>query len=149
MRTPVEYGGTTYPNITNGKNPNTENRIFDGVEVDASGMVVAYFVHSTYPWEATMAENKWVRVEAYGKKTGLPNILHIMGSERPDQYRGVTYLAQVMEPLLQLRRYTDSALMMALVQSFFTVWIITKSNPDGIPFNETGDGVVGVPGSNP
>ena len=149
VRTPMEYGGTTYPNITNGKNPNTENRIFDGVEVDASGMVVAYFVHSTYPWEATMAENKWVRVEAYGKKTGLPNILHIMGSERPDQYRGVTYLAQVMEPLLQLRRYTDSALMMALVQSFFTAWIITKSNPDGIPFNETGDGVVGVPGSNP
>ncbi|WP_251315860.1 phage portal protein [Flintibacter muris] len=149
VRTPMEYGGTTFPSITNGKNPNTENRIFDGVEVDASGMVVAYFVHSTYPWEATMAENEWVRVEAYGKKTGLPNILHIMGSERPDQYRGVTYLAQVMEPLLQLRRYTDSALMMALVQSFFTAWIITKSNPDGIPFNETGDGVVGVPGSNP
>lgn len=149
VRTPMEYGGTTFPSITNGKNPDTGNRIFDGVEVDASGMVVAYFVHSTYPWEATMAENKWVRVEAYGKKTGLPNILHIMGSERPDQYRGVTYLAQVMEPLLQLRRYTDSALMMALVQSFFTAWIITKSNPDGIPFNETGDGVVDVPGSNP
>ena len=62
VRTPMEYGGTTYPNITNGKNPETENRIFDGVEVDASGMVVAYFVHSTYPWEATMAEDKWVRV---------------------------------------------------------------------------------------
>lgn len=149
VRTPMEYGATTYPNITNGKNPNTENRIFDGVEVDASGMVVAYFVHSTYPWEATMAEDKWVRVEAYGKKTGLPNILHVMSSERCDQYRGVTYLAQVMEPLLQLRRYTDSALMMALVQSFFTAWIITKSNPDTIPFNETGDGVVGIPGSNP
>lgn len=149
VRTPMEYGGTTYPSITNGKNPDTGNRIFDGVEVDASGMVVAYFVHSTYPWETTMAENKWVRVEAYGKKTGLPNILHIMSSERPDQYRGVTYLAQVMEPLLQLRRYTDSALMMALVQSYFTAWIITKSNPDNIPFNETGDGLVGVPGSNP
>jgi lambda family phage portal protein len=119
------------------------------VEVDASGMVVAYFVHSTYPWEATMAEDKWLRVETYGKKTGLPNILHVMSSERPDQYRGVTYLAQVMEPLLQLRRYTDSALMMALVQSYFTAWIITKSNPDVIPFNETGDGLVGVPGANP
>ncbi len=149
VRTPMEYGGTTYPSITNGKNPDTENRIFDGVEVDASGMVVAYFVHNNYPWELTSADDKWLRVEAYGKKTGLPNILHIMSSERPDQYRGVTYLAPVMEPLLQLRRYTDSALMMALVQSFFTAWIITKSNPDSIPFNETGDGVVGVPGTNP
>ena len=31
-----------------------------------------------------------------------------MDSERPDQYRGVPYLAQVIEPLLQLRRYTES-----------------------------------------
>ncbi len=149
VRTPMEYGGVTYPGFTNGKNSDTGNRIFDGVEVDASGMVVAYHVHSTYPWEITSAEDECIRVDAYGKKTGLPNILHIMSSERPDQYRGVAYLAPVMESLLQLRRYTDSALMMALVQSFFTAWIITKSNPDGIPFNETGDGVVGVPGSNP
>jgi len=149
VRTPMEYGGSAYPDITSGKNPDTGNRIFDGVEVDAGGMVVAYFVHSTYPWELTSAEDKWIRVEAYGRKTGLPNILHIMSSERPDQYRGVTYLAPVIEPLLQLRRYTDSALMMALVQSFFTAWIITKSNPEVIPFNEVGDGLVGVPRANP
>lgn len=149
VRTPIEYGGTTYPNLTNGKNPDNGNRIFDGVEVDSSGMVVAYYVHSTYPWEITSAKDEWVRVEAYGKQTGLPNILHIMSSERCDQYRGVTYLAQVMEPLLQLRRYTDSALMMALVQSYFTAWIITKSSPDSIPFNETGGDLVGVPEGNP
>ena len=39
---------------------------------------------------------------AYGEKTGLPNILQVMDSERPDQYRGVPYLAPVIEPLLQL-----------------------------------------------
>ena len=150
VRTPAEYGGgTAAAHITDGKNPDNGNRIFDGVEVDAGGMAAAYYVHNTYPWQITAEPTKWVRVEAYGQKTGLPNILHVMSSERPDQYRGVTYLAQVMEPLLQLRRYTDSALMMALVQSFFTAWIITKSSPDGIPFNETGDGLVGVPGANP
>ena len=150
VRTPTEYGGTIYPGITNGTNPNTGNRIFDGVEVDSSGMVVAYYVHNTYPFEITNGSDTWARIEAYGGKTGLPNILHVMSSERPDQYRGVTYLAPVMEPLLQLRRYTDSALMMALVQSFFTAWIITKSSPDALPFNETGGGdLVGVPGTNP
>ena len=99
--------------ITDGKNPENGNRIFDGVEVDNDGMVVAYYVHNTYPWQTTTEPTKWTRVEAYGPRTGLPNILHIMGSERPDQYRGVTYLAPVIEQLLQLRRYTESTLMAA------------------------------------
>jgi hypothetical protein len=81
-----------------------------------------------------------MRVEAYGKQTGLPNILQIMESERPDQYRGVTYLAPVIEPLLQLRRYTESELMAALVQSFFSAWIKTTTDPTQLPLNEVGDG---------
>ena len=150
ISTPNRMGGRNgFISITDGENPENGNRIFDGVEVNADGMVVAYHVCNSYPWQIIREPQEWTRVEAYGPRTGLPNILHVMNSERCDQYRGVTYLAQVMEPLLQLRRYTDSALMMALVQSFFTAWIITKSSPDGIPFNETGDGVVGIPGSNP
>ena len=89
VRTPAEYGGgTAVAHITDGKNPSNGNRIFDGVEVDNDGMVVAYYVHNTYPWQTTTEPTKWTRVEAYGPRTGLPNILHIMGSERPDQYRG-------------------------------------------------------------
>lgn len=79
-------------------------------------------------------------------RPALPNILHIMDSERPDQYRGVPYLAQVIEPLLQLRRYTESELMAALVQSFFTAWIETETDPSDTPFNEVGAGdIAGVP----
>lgn len=151
VSTPADYGGQTmYPGLTDGKNPTTGNRIFDGVEVDDEGMVVAYHVRNTYPWQMTGEPTKWTRVEAYGKQTGLPNILHVMSSERPDQYRGVTYLAQVIEPLLQLRRYTESELMAALVQSFFTAWIVTKTDPNGIPINEVGAGdIAGIPGANP
>lgn len=149
VRTPADRGGGIF-GFTDGKNPDNSNRIFDGVEVDDSGMVVAYYVHNTYPWQATAEPDEWVRVEAYGEKTGLPNILHIMGSERCDQYRGVTYLAQVIEPMLQLRRYTESALMAALVQSFFTAWIVTKSDQSEIPLNEVGAGnIAGVPSENP
>lgn len=151
VRTPADYGGgTAVSNITDGKNPDTGNRIFDGVEVDANGMVVAYYVHNTYPWETTTIPTKWTRVDAYGSRTGLPNILHIMGSERPDQYRGVTYLAPVIEQLLQLRRYTESALMAALIQSFFTAWIITKTDQSENPLGEVGGGdIAGVPSENP
>lgn len=147
VRTPVEYGGDTANLLAaSGKNPDNGNRIFDGVEVDSGGMVTAYYVHSNYPWEFISAEDTWQRVEAYGKKTGLPNILHVMSSERPDQYRGVTYLAQVIEPLLQLRRYTDSSLEMALVQSFFTAWITMEGASGDLPLNETGGDLVGFPG---
>lgn len=148
ISTPVSYGSISVisPRLTDGVNKDNYNKIFDGVEVDKQGRIVAYHIRNTYPNQMSAEATEWKRVEAYGAKTGLPNILHVMDSERPDQYRGVSYLAQVIEPLLQLRRYTESELMAALIQSFFTAWIKTKTDPSEIPFNKTGDGdIAGVP----
>ena len=128
-------------NITTGKAENG-NMIYDGVEVDKSGAIVAYHIANTYPrqWDAGITE--FARVEAYGKESGLPNILHIMDTERPEQYRGVPYLAQAIEPLLQMRRYTDAEIMAAVVQSFFTAFITSESGASDMPYNEVGgDGV--------
>lgn len=135
IRTPTEKMNTIYPNYSVGKAKNG-NIIFDGVEIDKEGMVVAYHIANTYPYELTAKPTKWERVEAYGTKTGLPNILHIMESERPDQYRGVPYLAQVIEPLLQTRRYTEAEIMSAVVQAFFTAFITSEDDPSEMPFNE-------------
>lgn len=114
------------------------NTVYDGVEVDPSGKVVAYHVANTYPYEYGAEPTKFVRVEAYGKATGLPNILHIMDTERPEQYRGVPYLAQAIEPLLQLRRYTEAEITAAIVQSFFTAFVKTEAGASDIPFGEVG-----------
>lgn len=151
VSTPNTMGGRTgWLNITDGENPDNGNKIFDGVEVNGDGMVVAYHICNNYPWQMVREPSVWTRVEAYGPRTGLPNILHIMNSERCDQYRGITYLAQVIEPLLQLRRYTESELMAALIQSFFTAWIVTKTDPSKNPLNEIGaGGIVGIPKTNP
>lgn len=65
-----------------------------------------------------LTDIKWVRVEAFSQKTGLPNVLQLMDSERPDQYRGVSYLAPVIEMLLQNRRYTESELTAAIIQTY-------------------------------
>ena len=136
VRTPTADGGigllTTTGRAKNG------NWIFDGVEVDRNGMIAAYYVANTYPYQSTYVPTEYTRVEAYGPRTGLPNILHIMDSERPDQYRGVPYLAQVMEPLLQMRRYTEAELMAAVVESFFTAFIKTEGGAADMPFNEVG-----------
>lgn len=110
--------------------------IYDGVEIDKTGAIVAYHIANTYPYETTAEKTEFVRVPAYGKDTGLPNVLHIMDSERPEQYRGVPYLAQVVEPLLQLRRYTEAEIMAALVQSFFTAFVKTDAGSADMPFNE-------------
>ena len=107
VATPVENAPFVSPHNTEGKTKEG-NRIYDGVEIDSEGMIVAYHIRNTYPYQLTAEKTEWIRVPAYGEKTGLPNILHIMDSERPDQYRGVTYLAPVIEELLQLRRYTES-----------------------------------------
>lgn len=151
ISTPSKFGGGyTIGGFTEGKVPErfpgAGHKVYDGVEVDDNGRVVAYYICNTYPGQITAGPQSWTRVLAFGERTGLPNILHIMDSERPDQYRGVPYLAQVIEPLLQLRRYTESELMAALVQSFFTAWVETETDPADTPFNEVGGGDIdGMP----
>ena len=66
------------------------------MEVDKNGMVVAYHIRSNYPYELGAPVTEWARVLAYQQRTGLPNVLHVIDTERPDQYRGVSYLAQVI-----------------------------------------------------
>lgn len=138
VSTPTSYGMNAHYRNTEGRNADNGNDIHDGVEVDKNGRIVAYHICDVYPGQSVSQPAKWTRVEAYGKNTGLPNVLHIMNAERPDQYRGVTYLAQVIEPLLNLNRYTQSEMMSALVQSFFSAWITTETDKTGIPFNEVG-----------
>lgn len=149
VRTPSEFLSGAIASVnTEGVvpegHPGAKHNIHDGVEVDEQGKIVAYYIHNHYPNQFIGEKSQWVRVEAYGEKTGMPNILHVMDSERPDQYRGVPYLSQIIEPLLQLRRYTESQLMAALIQSFFTAWIETENAGGQIPINEVGGGIIGA-----
>jgi len=145
VATPVQDGMGMSHLYTTGKNPANSNTIYDGVEVDKNGAIVAYHIRSTYPFELGTETTKWARVEAYQEHTGLPNVIHVVETERPDQYRGVSYLAQVIEPLLQLRRYTESELMAAVIESFFTAFVKTEAPTDENPFNQTDENPPGEP----
>ena len=135
--TSMTAGASYFANMTQGETADG-NHIYDGVEVDKNGRIVAYWVRNTYPYQQTAEQTEWTRVLAYGESTGLPNVLQVMETERPEQYRGVSYLAQVIEPLLQMRRYTDSELTAAVVESFFTAFIKTEADPNDNPYNEVG-----------
>ena len=88
-----------------------------------AGEVVAYHISTHHPLSFEYKERKWTRVEAYGKRTGRRNVLHIMNRERIGQRRGVPFLAPVIEALKQLGRYTEAELVAAVISGMFTVFI--------------------------
>lgn len=104
-------------------------RIIDGVEIDSEGAVIRYHIASRSP----IAENDssdlvWTQIEAFGKDTGYPNILHIMTHERPEQRRGVPFVAAEIEQLKQFSRYMNAELAANVVSAMLTCFI--KSDED-------------------
>ena len=113
-------------------NPQNGNRIINGIEIDDDGAVVAYWIANRYPYDPTEYKRlEWTRVEAFGKRTGFQNILQISHEERPEQYRGVPFLAPVIEELKQVSRFTDAELTAAIIKSYFTLFFKTESPGPG------------------
>ncbi len=115
---------------------NVDPNIIGGVETNESGEVVAYHISKHHPLSYTQTEIGWVRIEAWGEKTGRRNVVHIMNRERIGQRRGVPFLAPVIEALKQLGRYTDAELVAAVVSGMFTVFIEKDSASSDGGFGE-------------
>lgn len=111
-------------------------KIVSGVEMNDLGEVVAYHISTHHPLSTSSVETKWTRIEAYGKKTGRRNVLHVMNRERIGQRRGVPFLAPVIEALKQLGRYTDAELVAAVVNGLFTVFIEKEGTSSDMAFGE-------------
>lgn len=124
--------GQVWWNLDNG------NRVYNGVEIDDDGAILAYHVCNFYPnsFIPTMTLRQWTRVPAYMDRTGLPNVLHIMYADRPEQYRGVPLLAPVLESLKQLDRYIDAELVAAVINGFFTAFVKSPLSTGDLVFDE-------------
>lgn len=106
-------------------------RIIDGVEISAEGEVIRYHISNRHPLSQESSQSlEWVAVEAYGKDTGLPNILHITSWERPEQRRGIPFVSSQIEQIKQLDRYITSELAANVVSSMLTAFI-TSEDEDG------------------
>lgn len=136
VSTPNSTGNTVYLYATN---PDNGNRIFNGVEVDGNNRVVAYHICSTYPNSNLYSKKEWKRVKAFGEHTNVPNVLMIYETERAEQYRGVPYLAPVIESLKQLTRYSEAEQMAAVINGFFTVFIKSTRGTSEIGFTGVTD----------
>jgi lambda family phage portal protein len=124
----IEADRVSNPNTFSPCTTSTNPLIVNGVEISKAGEVVAYHFAQVHPLAIHGKENQsWVRIEKFGSKTGRPNVIHLMESERPEQRRGVPILAPVIEALKQLGRYTEAELMAAVVSGMFTVFIETQN----------------------
>lgn len=126
-------------------NPDNGNHIISGVEVDRDGAMTAFWVSNKVPGDLVNVGDYpvWQRVEAFGKLTGMPNILQICHDTRAEQYRGVPYLAPVLENLKEISRYCSAELTSAIIRSFLSVFFInttgSSSLSDMLPSTYEGD----------
>ena len=113
------------------KSTDTGGRIIDGVEINREGEVIKYHVSSRNPnAENDDQELVWTAIDAFGKDTGYPNILHVMTYERPEQRRGIPFVAAEIEQLKQFSRYMNAELAANVVSAMLTVFI-TSQDDDG------------------
>ena len=129
----LEADRISTPDSSEGESESTETdsggRIVDGVEIDKEGAVIRYHIASRHPlMENSTQTVEWQAIEALGKDTGYPNILHIMTVERPEQRRGIPFVAAQIEQIKQLDRYLTSELAANVVSSMLTAFIISESD---------------------
>lgn len=104
-------------------------RIIDGVEIDREGAVIRYHIASRSPLAmANSSELTWTAIDAFGRDTGYPNILHVMTYERPEQRRGIPFVAAEIEQIKQFTRYMNAELAANVVSSMLTAFIVSAED---------------------
>lgn len=100
------------------------NQIVGGVEVDASGVAVAYHIRVRHPdsaaWRASI--NKTERVEREDAD-GRPRVVHAFRRKRAQQRRGISRLVASMRKIRMLDRYDDAELELALLRALRSPYV--------------------------
>lgn len=116
-------------------NPNRtadSEKIAGGVEIDNDGVPVAYHVSDKHPGSLGAGALNWTRIRARSGE-GLPLVLHLYERLRPEQTRGVPWLAPVIEHLKQLGDYSDAEVSAAVVSAMYTLIIETEADQSQTP----------------
>ena len=100
--------------LANGKAPESGNEILNGIEFDAAGQRVAYWVYKKHPGDFPLAGTASSMIAAFNtdKMIRVPaaEMLHLFEPTRPGQLRGVPKLAGVLQTIQQLNDYDEATL---------------------------------------
>ncbi|MDS9467343.1 phage portal protein [Paracoccus sp. MBLB3053] len=104
------------------------NEIRDGIEYDAAGHRVAYWLFTQHPG------GDWSPGRRPGISERIPagEILHVFRQDRPGQMRGVTWFAPVMMRLQDLADHEDAQLMRQKIAACFAAFRVrAEGGKDG------------------
>jgi len=117
---------------------NNGSTIRQGVELNAWGRPVAYWVHKNHPGE-------WVAGQAASdlKRISADNMLHLACIDRLHQVRGVSEFASVITRLEDIKDYEESERIAAKISAMLTGYIKKGTpdlySPESLPRDEQGN----------
>lgn len=106
----------------------SNKNVRSGIEVDAHGRPVAYYVRKTHPGDTYFRRDSGNGLENYIRyparnELGRPNIFHLYHQKRPGQTRGEPFFAPVINYFKDLSDYLEAELTAAKVAACFSVFI--------------------------
>lgn len=110
-----------------------------GIKRDSDGSPLFYSFRQAHPGTWFVDDpnyHKWVKVSAFGDKTGRRNVLHHFVRVRPETARGVPILAPIMELCKQQARYRKAEVDAAVLNAFLAIFI-TRKTPGGDPLSDS------------
>ena len=99
-------------------------RIIQGVEFDARGRRVAYWLYDEHPGSIHQ-----IRGTYFGASKRVPaaDVLHVFMVERPGQVRGVSWFAPAIVAIQELDEYESAALMKQKIAACFSAFVVDNS----------------------
>lgn len=98
-------------------------RISNGIEFDARGKRVAYWLFKNHPGDAEVTDNKSTRVPAR-------DVIHVFWKDRPGQDVGVPFGSASMILLKDFKDYQDAELLRQKIASCFALFVQNDPNAD-------------------
>lgn len=101
-------------------NPDTGNRVIDGIEVDMEGRRVAYWLYPHHPGDTRTV--LWFNA-LVSHRVPLDQVVHVYKQDRPGELRGVSWFAPVAITLRDLSDFEGAELVRQKIAACFTVFV--------------------------
>lgn len=120
-------------NLTDGSILANGNQVVGGVEINPSGVAVAYHIRIHHPDSLIQNTglNKTERVER-DDPDGRPRIIHAFKRDRAQQRRGISQLAASMRKIKMLDKYDDAELELALLRALRAPYVRMDAAPEDV-----------------